>query len=67
MLQGITSENSVSTLFLRREIFMRQGIPLAHFLSDRMQGVEKFSTHPRHFPSQVLPPPGVFPAKNEAI
>ena len=31
MQQGITSKNSVSTLFLRREIFMRQGIPLAHF------------------------------------
>ena len=57
MRQGITSQNSVSTLFLRRKIFMRQGIHLAHFLCDRVQGVERFSTHPRRFPSQVPPPP----------
>ena len=56
MRQGITSKNSVPTLFLTRQIFMRQDILLAHFLCDRVQGVEKFSTHPLHFPSQV--PPG---------
>ena len=58
MRQGVTSKNSVSTLFLRREIFMRQSIHLAHFVCDRVQGVERFSTHTRHFPSQVPPPPG---------
>ena len=39
------------------QIFMRQGILLGHFLCDRVQGVESFATHPRHFPSQV-PTPG---------
>ena len=58
MRQGITSKNSVSILFPRREIFVRQGIPLAHFLCNRVQGVELFSTHPCHFPSQV--PPGIY-------
>ena len=37
MRHGITRKNSVSTLFLRRKIFIRQGIPLAHFLCDRVQ------------------------------
>ena len=36
---------------------MRQGILLGNFLCDRVQGVERFATHPRHFPSQVPPPP----------
>ena len=40
------------------KIFMRQGMLLGHFLCDRVQGVESFATHPRHFPSQV-PPPGM--------
>ena len=35
--------------------FMRQGILFGHFLCDRVQGVERFATHPRHFPSQVPP------------
>ena len=35
---------------------MRPGILLGHFLCDRVQGVERFSAHSRHFPSQV--PPG---------
>ena len=38
------------------KIFIRQGILLGHFLCDRVQSVEKFATHPRHFPSQVPPP-----------
>ena len=33
---------------------MKQWI-LAKFLCDRVQGVERFATHPRHFPSQVPP------------
>ena len=33
--------------------FMRQGILLGHFLCDRVQGVERFAAHLRHFPSQV--------------
>ena len=37
------------------KIFMRRGILLGHFLCDRVQGVERFATHPRHFPSQVPP------------
>ena len=37
---------------------MRQGILLGHFLCDRVQDVERFARHPRHFPSQVPPPPG---------
>ena len=41
---------------------MRQGILLGHFLCDRVQGVENFATHPRHFPSQV-PPPGFYACK----
>ena len=40
------------------KILMRQGIFLGNFLCDRVQGVERFATHPRHFPSQVPPPPG---------
>ena len=36
------------------KIFMRQGILLGHFLCDRVQGVERFAAHSRHFPSQVL-------------
>ena len=38
------------------KIFIRQGILLGKFLCDRVQGVERFATHPRHFPSQVPPP-----------
>ena len=56
MRQGITSKTSVSSLFLRHEIFMRQGTLLAYFSCDRVQGVERFSTNPCHFPSQVLLP-----------
>ena len=37
------------------KIFMRQSILLGHFLCDRVQGVESFATHPRHFPSRVPP------------
>ena len=35
---------------------MRQGTLLGHFLCDRVQGVERFAAHLRHFPSQVPPP-----------
>ena len=38
------------------KIFMRQGILLGHFLCDRVQDVDGFAAHPRHFPNQV--PPG---------
>ena len=38
------------------KIFMRQGILLGHVLCDRVQGVERFATHPRHSPSQIPPP-----------
>ena len=38
------------------KIFMRQGILLGNSLCDRVQGVEQFAIHPRHFPSQVPPP-----------
>ena len=38
------------------KIFMRQGILLGNLLCDRVQGVERFATHPRHFSSQVPPP-----------
>ena len=37
------------------KIFMRQGVPLGNVLCDRVQGVERFATHPHHFPSQVPP------------
>ena len=37
------------------KIFMRQGMLLGNFLCDRVQGVERFATQPRHFPSQVPP------------
>ena len=39
------------------KILMRQGVLLGHFLCDRVQGVERFAAHPRHFPSQVPPTP----------
>ena len=39
------------------KIFMRQGMLLGHFVCDRVQVVESFATHSRHFPSQVPPPP----------
>ena len=38
------------------KIFMRQGILLGNSLCDRVQGIERFATHPRHFPGQVPPP-----------
>ena len=41
------------------KIFMRQGILIGYFLCDRVQGVESFATHTRHFPSQVPPPGGI--------
>ena len=66
MQQGITSKNTVSILFLRREILMQQDIPLAHFLCDRVQGVERFSTYPRHFSTQVPPPRGSFSGQSFA-
>ena len=44
------------------KIFMRQGMLLGHFLCDRVQGAERFATHPRHFPSQV-PPGGSVPSR----
>ena len=40
------------------KIFMRQGILLEYFLGDRVQGVDRFAAHPRHFPSQVPLHPG---------
>ena len=61
MRQGLTSKNSVSTLFLRREIFMRHGIPFAHFIRQSEGRGEVFHT-PRHFPIQV-PPRGEMLAK----
>ena len=32
---------------------MRQGILLGNLLCDRVQDVERFATHPRHFLSEV--------------
>ena len=40
------------------KISMPQGILLGHVLYDRVQGVERFAAHPRHFPSQVPSGPG---------
>ena len=38
---------------------MQQGMLFeAYFLCKRVQGVERFATHPFHFPSQVTPPQG---------
>ena len=40
------------------KIFMRQRrYTFGQFLCDRIQGAERFATHPRHFPSQVSPGP----------
>ena len=50
-------ESSLETMDFSK-IFMQQGILLGHFLCDRVQGVERFAAHPRHFPNQVPPPPG---------
>ena len=41
------------------KIFMRQGMLLGYFVCDRILGVERFATHPRHFLSQITPPPGL--------
>ena len=72
MRQGITIDNKImrqgtmwkdtfksshETMDLGKS-FMRQGIFSGNFLCDRVQGVEWFATHPRHFSSQVPPPPG---------
>ena len=46
---------------------MRQSILLGHFLCDRVQGVERFAAQPRHFPSQVLPPPPVYWYRFESV
>ena len=58
MRQGImwkdTFYSSHETIDFRK-IFMRQGILLGIFLCDRVQGDDRFATHPRHFPSQVPP------------
>ena len=35
--------------------FYATGYTYRVFLWDRVQGVESFATHPRHFPSQVPP------------
>ena len=32
---------------------------MGHFLCGRVQGVERFAAQPRHFSSQVPPPPRV--------
>ena len=37
------------------KIFMRKSILLAHLSRDRVQCVERISTHPHHFPNQVSP------------
>ena len=37
------------------QILMRQSILLVYFLCDKVQGVERFAAHPRHFPSQIPP------------
>ena len=42
-----------SVYFLKK--FLRQGTLLGYFLCDRVQDVERFATHPRHFPNQVAP------------
>ena len=59
MRQGImwkdAFQSSLETMDFGK-IFMRQGILLGYFLCDRVQGVERFATHPRHFPCQVPPP-----------
>ena len=64
MRQGImwkhTFQNYHETMDFGK-IFMRQGILLGNFLCDRVQGLERFATHPRHFPSQVAPPPKTAP------
>ena len=49
------------------KIFMRQGILLGNFFCDRVQSVERFATHPRHFPSQVPPPPGQILQENHSF
>ena len=36
-------------------LFLRHPVLLGHFLCDRVQSVERFAAHPRHFPSQVPP------------
>ena len=37
---------------------MRQVTPFGYILCDRVQCVERFATHPRHFASQVPPEGG---------
>ena len=41
------------------KILLQQSILLVDVLRDRVQVVEGFSTYPRHFCSQVPPPPGI--------
>ena len=56
MRQGImwkdAFQSSLETMDFGK-IFMRQNILLGHSLCDRVQDVERFATHPHHFPSQV--------------
>ena len=58
MRQGIMCKdafwNSLGTMDFGK-FFVRQGILLDQFLCDRVQGVERFAAHLRHFPSQVPP------------
>ena len=54
--QGITWKDAVSSSLETMDfgkIFMGQVIHLGHLLCDRVQGVERFAAHPRHFPIQV--------------
>ena len=63
MRQGITWKDAFKSPLEAMDfgkMFMRQGIHLGHFLCDRIQGVERFATHPHHFPSQAPPPRDLF-------
>ena len=42
-------------IYTRGKIFMRQGMFWEHFLCDRVQGLEGFSTQSCHFPDPVPP------------
>ena len=53
---GSTPFRVIMKQWILAKFFMRQGILLGNFLCDRVQGVERFATHPRHFPCQVPPP-----------
>ena len=56
-MEGIFLELTMDIVYLWQNNYAT-GYTFGAFLRGRVQGVKRFATHPRHFPSQVPSPPG---------